>query len=137
VWQPEQPEPILLVAGGSGLVPLMSMVRTRWAASAVTPMRLIYSVRSEAEVLYAAELRRRADENPALDITLVYTREAPYGAARPTGRIDAALLDEIAWHPDDQPISYVCGPTAFVETMADLLVAAGHPPMRVRTERFG
>jgi ferredoxin-NADP reductase len=137
VWQPEQTKPVLLLAGGSGLVPLMSMVRTRAAANAATPMRLVYSVRTDAEVLYATELRRLAAESNGLDISLVYTREAPDGAARPAGRIDASLLGEIAWHPDDGAINYVCGPTAFVETMADLLVAAGHPPMRIRTERFG
>jgi ferredoxin-NADP reductase len=137
IWRPEQQKPVLLLAGGSGLVPLMSMIRTRSAVQAVTPMRLIYSVRSQAEVLYATELSRRNDENVGLSVTVVYTREAPYGSARPVGRIDVTLLTESAWHPDDEPINYVCGPTAFVERMADLLVAAGHPPVRIRTERFG
>jgi ferredoxin-NADP reductase len=137
VWRPEQQKPVLLLAGGSGLVPLMSMIRTRSEAQAVTPMRLIYSVRSQADVLYAAELRRRADENVGLTVTVVYTREAPHESSRPVGRIDATGLTELAWHPSDEPINYVCGPTAFVERMADLLVAAAHPPVRIRTERFG
>ena len=137
VWRPEQQKPVLLLAGGSGLVPLMSMIRTRSEAQAVTPMRLIYSVRSQADVLYAAELRRRADENVGLTVTVVYTCEAPHESSRPVGRIDATALTELAWHPSDEPINYVCGPTAFVERMADLLVAAAHPPVRIRTERFG
>jgi ferredoxin-NADP reductase len=137
VWRPEQQKPVLLLAGGSGLVPLMSMIRTRSEAQVVTPMRLIYSVRSQVDVLYAAELRRRADENVGLAVTVVYTREAPHESSRPVGRIDATALTELAWHPSDEPINYVCGPTAFVERMADLLVAAAHPPVRIRTERFG
>jgi ferredoxin-NADP reductase len=137
VWRPEQQKPVLLLAGGSGLVPLMSMIRTRSAAQVMTPMRLIYSVRSQADVLYAAELRRRADENVGLTVTVVYTREAPRESPRPVGRIDATALTGLAWQPSDEPINYVCGPTAFVERMADLLVAAGHAPVRIRTERFG
>jgi len=131
VWRPEQAEPVLLLAGGSGLVPLMAMVRARAAAASVAPMRLVYSVRGEADVLYADELRRRTD------VRIVYTRTAPPGWVRPPGRVDASLLAQVGWPVDAQPTNYVCGPTAFVEAMADLLVDAGHPPERVRTERFG
>jgi ferredoxin-NADP reductase len=138
VWRPEQSEPVLLLAGGSGVVPLMSMIRTRAAAAMrVAPMRLIYSVRSQDETLYAAELGRRATDDHGLGISLVYTRTAPPAWPRPPGRVDAPLLEQVAWPADAQPTNYVCGPTAFVEAMADLLVAAGHPPSRVRTERFG
>jgi ferredoxin-NADP reductase len=137
IWRPEHQKPVLLLAGGSGVVPLMSMIRTRVAAGAETPMRLIYSVRSVTDVLYAAELSDRADQDVGLTTTIVYTRKAPDWSPRPAGRIDAAVLSELAWVVDDEPINYVCGPTAFVERMADLLVAAGHPPVRIRTERFG
>jgi ferredoxin-NADP reductase len=137
VWRPEQQKPVLLLAGGSGLVPLMSMIRTRSAAGSLTPMRLVYSVRTDADVLYAAELRRRIIEDDGLTVTLNYTRGAPEGWPQPPGRIDANVLRELAWQPGDEPINYVCGPTAFVERMADLLVAAGHQPVRIRTERFG
>jgi ferredoxin-NADP reductase len=141
VWRPEQAEPVLLLAGGSGLVPLMSIVRARAAAGSVAPMRLVYSVRGEADVLYAAELQRRgadsAGPDAGLDVVVVYTRSVPPGWVRPPGRIDAALLAEISWPPEREPTIFVCGPTAFVEAMADLLVGAGHPPTRVRTERFG
>jgi ferredoxin-NADP reductase len=137
VWRPEQQKPVLLLAGGSGLVPLMSMIRTRSAAGSLTPMRLVYSVRTDADVLYAAELRRRITEDDGLTVTLNYTRGAPEGWPQPPGRIDANVLRELAWQPGDEPINYVCGPTAFVERMADLLVAAGHQPVRIRTERFG
>jgi ferredoxin-NADP reductase len=137
VWRAEQAEPVLLLAGGSGVVPLMSMFRTRAAAGSPTPMRLVYSVRSQADVLYAAELGRRTTEDTGLDITLVYTRTVPPGWARPPGRVDGSLLARLAWPAGAQPTAYVCGPTAFVEAMADLLVDAGHPPSRVRTERFG
>jgi len=137
VWRPEQRQPVLLLAGGSGVVPLMAMVRTRAAAGSNAPMRLLYSVRGPGDLLYADELRRRADDEAELDVTYVYTRTAPTGWPRAAGRADAALLAQVAWTAEREPISYVCGPTSFVEAMADLLVAGGHPPTQVRTERFG
>jgi len=137
VWRPQQAEPVLLLAGGSGVVPLMAMVRARAAARAAAPTRLLYSVRSIGEVLYADELRHRAQADAGLDVAYAFTRAAPRGWPRPAGRIDAALLAGVGWPPEREPTSYVCGPTSFVETMADLLVAAGHPAARVRTERFG
>jgi ferredoxin-NADP reductase len=137
VWRPEQSEPVLLLAGGSGVVPLMSMVRTRAAAAPAAPMRLVYSVRSQDDVLYAAELGRRAAADGGLDVSFVYTRRAPPAWPRPPGRVDASFLAEAGWPVDAQPTNYVCGPTAFVEAMADLLVAAGHPASCIRTERFG
>ncbi len=136
-WDPEDPSPVLLVAGGSGLVPLMSMVRTRAEAGSRVPFRLIYSVRTPADVLYADELRRRVRDDKGLDIEYAYTRVAPGGTRRPVGRVDAALLGAAGWPARFAPTCYVCGPTAFVEAVADLLVGAGHDPGRVRTERFG
>ncbi|GAA1812434.1 ferredoxin reductase [Luedemannella flava] len=136
-WDPEDPSPVLLVAGGSGLVPLMSMLRTRAEAGSRVPFRLIYSVRSPADALYTSELRRRAREDRGLDVEYAYTRVAPTGVRRPAGRIDAALLGAAGWPADFAPTCYVCGPTGFVESVADLLVGAGHAADRVRTERFG
>jgi len=136
VWRPEWTDPVLLLAGGSGIVPLMAIARARAAAPAPVPARLVYSVRRAEDVIYAAELRRRAAED-GLAVTYAYTRAAPPGWTGRPGRVDAALLAEAGWPPAAGPLCYVCGPTAFVEAMADLLVAAGHAPTRVRTERFG
>ena len=136
-WDPEAPDPVLLVAGGSGIVPLMAMIRTRAEAGSRVPFRLVYSVRDPGSAIYAMELARRVRDDPGLDVAYVYTRSAPPEHAHPPGRINAARLGEDGWPPEFAPSCYVCGPTAFVEAVADLLVAAGHPPARVRTERFG
>ncbi len=136
VWRPSDPAPVLLVAGGSGVVPLMAMIRARAGASRA-PFRLVYSVRTPEDRIYAAELRRRAAEDGGLDVAYVYTREAPDGNPRPPGRIRADDLVAHGWPPDFEPTCYVCGPTPLVEAVAGLLVAAGHDPDRIRTERFG
>jgi len=136
VWRPEDPGPVLLVAGGSGVVPLMAMIRARAGVSRA-PFRLIYSVRTPEDRLYAAELRRRAAEDGGLDVSYVYTREAPADSPRPPGRIRADDLVTHGWPPDFEPTCFVCGPTPLVEAVAGLLVAAGHDPGRIRTERFG
>jgi ferredoxin-NADP reductase len=135
VWHPEESTPVLLVAGGSGVVPLMAMVRARAAAASSAPFRLLYSTRRPQSVIYQSELASRAADG--LPLTLVYTRAAPPGWSRPPGRIDAALLAAETFRPGDAPTCYVCGPTPFVEAVADQLLAAGHDPGRVRTERFG
>jgi ferredoxin-NADP reductase len=137
VWRPQQTEPVLLAAGGSGVVPLMAMVRVRAAAQSRVPMRLVYSVRTPDEVIYRDELRRRVRDDRGLDVAYAYSREAPEGWPRPPGRIDAAQLAEAGWPPDFGPTCYVCGPTGFVESVARLLVDAGHDPALIRTERFG
>jgi ferredoxin-NADP reductase len=151
VWRPEWTDPVLLLAGGSGVVPLMAIARTHAAAGAAGPpsmpsgrspsapsgpMRLVYSVRTPDDVIYAAELGELATSG-GLAVHFAYTRTAPSGSPGRPGRLDAATLGELAWPPDARAISYVCGPTGFVEAMADLLVAGGHLPVRVRTERFG
>jgi ferredoxin-NADP reductase len=137
VWQPaDNAPPVLLVAGGSGVVPLMAMIRTRDGVSAA-PFRLIYSVRTPDDRIYHQELRSRATQHTGLDITFVYTRTAPAGETRPVGRITAEDLLSYGWPPDLAPSCYVCGPTPFVETAADLLTDLGHSPTRIRTERFG
>jgi ferredoxin-NADP reductase len=137
VWRPESPAPVLLVGGGSGVVPLMSMVRTRATLGVRTPFRLLASVRTPADLWYAAELRRRHRDDRGLDVAVLHTREAPPDTTRPPGRINADDLARDGWPPELQPDCFVCGPTGFVERVADLLVAAGHDPARVRTERFG
>jgi ferredoxin-NADP reductase len=135
VWRPEQAEPVLLVGGGSGVAPLMSMVRRHVAFGSSAPLRLVYSLRDPDATLYRDELAGLAVDG--LSLTYVYTRRTPEGWPRPPGRLDAGLLAASAFAPAESPTSYVCGPTGFVETVADLLVDAGHDPRRVRTERFG
>jgi len=137
VWRPEQTEPVLLVGGGSGVVPLMAMVRARASAGSRVPFRLVYSVRSDAEIYYRDELRDRLRDDGGLDITVLYTRSAPEGTPRSARRIAATDLTEFGWPADLEPTCYVCGSTPFVETVADLLVAAGHDPDRIHTERYG
>jgi ferredoxin-NADP reductase len=136
VWRPEEVGPVLLVAGGSGVVPLMAMVRARAGVSRA-PFRLVYSVRGPEDRIYASELRRRAGEDGGLDVAYVYTRAAPADDPRPPGRIRAEDLAANGWPPAFEPTCFVCGPTPFVEAVAGLLVAQGHPPERIRTERFG
>jgi ferredoxin-NADP reductase len=140
VWQPEQSNPVLLVAGGSGVVPLMAMIRT-WAMPAEhlnsAPFRLIYSVRGPQDRIYYEELRRRDAEDAGLDVTFVYTRATPAGEPRPAGRISVDDLVSYGWPAEVEPTCYVCGPTGFVETVADLLIFLGHDSSGIRTERFG
>lgn len=126
VWRPGQPGPVQLIGGGSGIVPLMAMIR-----AGAPDVRLLYSVRRPDTVIYAAELAALGDS-----VTFAYTREAPPGVTR-TGRVDAQLLRATTWPPDAGATTYVCGPTPFVETTANLLVDAGHDPATIRTERFG
>ena len=133
VWNATQPEPVLLVAGGSGIVPLMAMIRARREAHATAPFRLLYSVRSPDEVYYADELAHAEDS----EVLVVHTRVAPQASGRLPHRLEASELASFAWPVADAPTCYVCGPTPFVESVADLLVQAGHDPGRIRTERFG
>jgi ferredoxin-NADP reductase len=142
VWDPDGAAtagaaPVLLVASGSGVVPLMAMIRARGAAGNPVPFRLIYSVRDPGTVLYADELTERERAGDGLEVRYVYTRSAPAGSALPTGRITAAVLASAGWPPEKSPAVFVCGPTGFVETAADLLVRAGHDASAIKTERFG
>lgn len=137
VWRPALNEPVQLIAGGSGIVPLMAMIRTRDAAALQTPFRLLYSVRGPESIIYAEELRRRATADSSLTITYGYTRVTPVGWPRPPQRINAALLSEAAFPSAQSPACYICGPTGFVESVAALLEATGYDPKRIKTERFG
>jgi ferredoxin-NADP reductase len=136
VWKPGDSAPVVLVAGGSGVVPLMAMIRSRDGVNP-TPFRLLYSVRTPQDRIYDHELHRRATHDRGLEITFLYTRRAPAGETRSAGRITAEDLLRYGWPPDEEPTCYVCGPTPFVETVADLLIDLGHKATRIRTERFG
>lgn len=141
VWEPQvgesppQLRPLLLVAGGSGVVPLRAMLRHRLRSGDRTPVSLIYSARTWDSVIYREELLRARRSNVEVVITL--TRSVPEGWSGPRGRVDAAFLDEVAWSAKEQPQVYVCGPTSFVEGVASALVHLGHSPSAIRTERFG
>ena len=137
VWDPAAAAPVLLVAGGSGVVPLMAMIRERAAAGSRAPFRLIYSVRDPGALLYGDELARRERVGDGLEVRYAYTRTAPPGSGQPTGRISAALIASAGWPPESSPAMFVCGPTGFVEAAADLLVRAGHDSGAIKTERFG
>jgi ferredoxin-NADP reductase len=137
VWRDTDTAPVLLVAGGSGIVPLMAMVRSRSAAGSRAPFRLVYSVRGPRDGYYTDELRRRARDDGGLDVRYVYTRRVPEGWPEPAGRLGVATLNTDGWPAELAPDCFVCGPTGFVETVADILVALGHDPRRIKTERFG
>ena len=125
-WQPGDHAPVLLVAGGSGVVPLMSMVRARAAAGSRVPFRLIYSVRTAEDAYYVDELRKRERDDAGLDVRYVYTRRAPDGYPDPPGRLGVATVNTYGWPSDFASACFVCGPTGFVETFADILVALGY-----------
>jgi ferredoxin-NADP reductase len=127
VWDDQLGGPLLLVAGGSGVVPLRAMLRHHRAAGSAVPARLLYSARTQDDLIYRAELE-------GFDTVITLTREQWTGR---TGRVDRDLLTEVAWPPDERPLVYICGPTGFVEGVADALVALGHDATRIRTERFG
>jgi ferredoxin-NADP reductase len=137
VWRRDQTEPIQLVAGGSGIVPLMAMVRSRASAGSTAPFRLLYSVREPGAIFYRDELRALSSQGDAVVVSYAYTRVTPKDWPRPAGRIDAELIASGTWPSNLRPSSYVCGPTSFVEHTTDLLIAAGHDRERIRTERFG
>jgi ferredoxin-NADP reductase len=137
VWQPGLGGPLLLVAGGSGVVPLVAMLRHRSATGSSTPARLLFSSRSLQDVIYRRELERLVAAGDGVAVTHTLTRAQPPGWEGYDRRIDAAMLKEVGWPPGERPLVYVCGPTRLVEAVADDLVALGHDPDLVRTERFG
>ena len=140
VWNIAQGGPLLLVAGGSGIVPLMAMLRHHARAAAPVrarvPVRLLYSARTWDDVIYREELEALA-EFPKVRVTFTLTRNAPADWGGYRRRIDRAMLAEVSWPASEMPRAFVCGPTPLVESVATLLVELGHDPAQVRTERFG
>jgi len=136
-WQVADGGPLLLIAGGSGIVPLMAMIRHRAAQKSTLPTRLLYSSRAFDEIIYRQELEQLSAADPMLMVIHTLTRRQPPGWTGQQRRIDQAMLAEVAWPPSAQPQAFVCGPTALVETVASALVDLGHDPLRVKTERFG
>lgn len=136
-WTEADGGPLILVAGGSGVAPLMAMLRQRAAVGSHVPATLLYSSRSWDEIIFREELARLAGADPALRVVHTLTRAQPAGWTGYRRRIDAAMLDAVIGPPPPGAIAFVCGPTALVERAATDLVALGYPPDRVRTERFG
>jgi ferredoxin-NADP reductase len=126
--------PLLLLAGGSGVVPLRAMLRHRARIGSSVPTRLLYSVRRLPDVIYQPELDHEPD---GVQVIYTLTRQQPPGWAGYARRVDQAMITEVAWPEAQAPVAYVCGPTNFVEAVAADLVALGYPPQRVKTERFG
>jgi ferredoxin-NADP reductase len=135
VWEPSDGGPVLLVAGGSGVVPLMAMIRSRAIAGSDADMRLLSSFRGWEDVIYRDELERLA--GGGLTVAHTLTRSQPPGWTGYARRVDAEMLAEVGPTPAEQPRVYVCGPTPFVEAVAEALVSLGHEPRGIRTERFG
>jgi ferredoxin-NADP reductase len=136
-WQASDGGPLLLLAGGSGLVPLMAMLRHRAAAGSDARTRLLTSARGADDLLYADELSGLASADGALEVFTTLTRSQPDGWSGYARRVDLAMLREVAFDPRERPRAFVCGPTAFVEAVAEFLVALGHEPALIKTERFG
>jgi ferredoxin-NADP reductase len=137
VWTPDDHRPLLLAGGGSGIVPLMAMLRARIVAGSDVPVRMLVSARSIDEIIYRAELDSIASRDPSVEIRPTLTRAQPPGWMGYGRRVDRAMLAELAWPVDQMPRSFACGPTGFVETVASGLVDLGHEPGNIRTERFG
>jgi ferredoxin-NADP reductase len=135
VWEPAQGGPLLLVGGGSGVVPLMAMIRARADAGSNVDTRLLFSSRGWEDVIYRGELERLA--GGGLTVAHTLTRSRPPGWTGYARRVDEEMLAEIGPSPAELPLVYVCGPTSFVETVAAALVRLGHEPHRIKTERFG
>jgi ferredoxin-NADP reductase len=136
-WTPGDGGPLLLIGGGSGVAPLMAILRARAHAGDRTPVRLLYSARTADELLYQAELGALAEAGSGFQLVTTLTRGAPQGWTGEQGRIGREMLAARGFPPEDRPCAFVCGPTPFVEAIADALVALGHDAGRIRTERFG
>ena len=134
VWEPTDGGPLVLLGGGSGIVPLRAILRERQRAGSDAAVRLVYSARTANELIYRDEL---AAPHDGVEVIYTLTREQPAGWTGYTRRVDRALLAETAWPAGKNPLAFVCGPTSFVEIVASGLVALGYQPGRVKTERFG
>jgi ferredoxin-NADP reductase len=138
VWEPSADDrPVLLIGGGSGVVPLMAMARARTRAGSSVRMRWLSSSRTPGDVVYRAELEPLAAVGDGFELFQTVTREAQDGWTGHRGRIDEALLSQVAWPRDAGARTYICGPTTFVEAMARTLLKLGHDPSTIKTERFG
>ena len=137
VWEAVDLRPVLLIAGGSGIVPLMAMIRHRAAAGSAAPFRLLYSSRTIEEVIYREELERLAGDDSGLQVSHTLTREQPTGWEGYARRIDEDMLREVAFPASDGPAVFVCGSTRFVDAAADGLIPLGYDPLTIKTERFG
>ncbi len=137
VWEASMGGPLLLVAGGSGMVPLMAMLRHRAAVGSTIVARLLYSSRSYEDVIYRDELDRLVRNTTMLEVVHTLTRVQPPGWTGYQRRVDTEMLREVAWPSDQRPLTFICGPTPFVESAAASLVRLGHEPGRIKTERFG
>ncbi len=136
-WEEGDGGPLLLVGGGSGVVPLMAMIRHRAATGSDVPTRLLYSSRSYEEIIYRKELENLTARDGALEVIHSLTRSRPQDWSGYDRRIDAQMLAEVGWPPEERPLAFVCGPTTLVEAVGTALVGLGHDPVRVKTERFG
>ncbi len=137
VWDAGLSDPLFLVAGGSGIVPLMAMLRHRQINGSHLPTRLLYSSRSYEDVIYRNELDRLDEEDTALEVVHTLTRTQPPGWTGYRRRIDSDLLQKVAWPPEQHPLTFICGPTQMVEAAAASLLSLGYEPTRIKTERFG
>ncbi|HXI94964.1 MAG TPA: ferredoxin reductase [Candidatus Acidoferrum sp.] len=137
VWKADDLRPLLLIAGGSGIVPLMAMLRHRESAPEKAPARLLNSSRTFDDIIYRAELDRLAASGDGLLLFHTLTRKQPAGWTGYGRRIDREMIREVAWPRETPPAAFICGPTSFVETAADLLVESGYSPAWIKTERFG
>ncbi|MEO7123348.1 MAG: ferredoxin reductase [Lacisediminihabitans sp.] len=137
VWRGTSDEPVQLIGGGSGVVPLMSMIRSHGDAASTAPFRLLYSVRSPTSALFYDELAQRTTSDRSLTIDFAFSRATPQGWPSTPARLDRAAVEASVLTPDTGATIFVCGSTPFVEAIANWLVEAGHPPDKIRTERFG
>lgn len=135
VWHTGLGGPLQLIAGGSGVAPFLAMLDHHAASGSDAMARLLYSAKTLDEVIEQQRLKEHRRRGVGIEITL--TREAPADWEGRIGRVDRSMLEEVMFPPSDEPQIFVCGPTAFVETVADMAVAIGHAPARIKTERFG